>query len=278
MTRDDQLARELRIRGTAVPRLGFGTWKITGAECFTAVRDALDIGYRHIDTARAYGNEREVGAALAVSGVDRSEVFLTTKIWMDDFEPSRLRAAAEDSLRKLGTDYVDLLLLHWPNPAVELERTLDALVALRDEGLIAELGVSNFPPDLLREALRSAPVFCDQVEMHPFLGQDELEEIAAAEDLMITAYAPLAQGDVLRDPVLARIGAEVGAQPSQVALRWLLDRPQVAVIPKAASRPNRLTNFGAFDVELSSEQTAAIDALPKDRRHFDPAWAPEWAA
>src|SRR5688572_29721670 len=129
MTSDDQPARALRIRGTSVPRLGFGTWKITGAECFTAVRDALGIGYRHIDTARAYGNEREVGAALAASGVDRSEVFLTTKIWMDDFEPARLRAAAEDSLRNLGTDYVDLLLLHWPNPSVDLERSLGELVA-----------------------------------------------------------------------------------------------------------------------------------------------------
>jgi 2,5-diketo-D-gluconate reductase B len=261
-----------------VPRLGFGTWKLTGAECFTAVRDALGIGYRHIDTARVYGNEREVGAALAASGVDRSEIFLTTKIWMDDFEPTQLRAATEDSLRNLGTDYVDLLLLHWPNPAVDLERALETLVAMRDQGLIAELGVSNFPAGLLREALASAPVFCDQVEMHPFLAQDDLEEIAAAEDLMITAYAPLARGDVLSDPVLARIAAEVGAQPSQVALRWLLGKPRVAAIPKAASRSNRLANFEVFEIELSDEQVAAIDALPKDRRHFDPAWAPDWAA
>lgn len=278
MTNDTAPARELLIGDTAVPRLGFGTWKINGAECFTAVRDALEIGYRHIDTARAYGNEREVGAALAASHVERSEIFLTTKIWMDDFEPARLRAAAEDSLRNLGTDYVDLLLLHWPDPAVSLERSLETLTALREEGMVGQLGVSNFPPGLLRQAVESAPVFCDQVEFHPFLAQDELLEIATAEDLMITAYAPLARGQVLSDPVLASIAAEVGASPSQVALRWLLEKPRVAVIPKAASRSNRLANFAVFDVELTDEHLAAIDALPKDRRGFDPAWAPDWTA
>ena len=278
MTNETAPARQLQIKGISVPRLGFGTWKINGAECFTAVRDALDIGYRHIDTARAYGNEREVGAALAASTVDRSDVFLTTKIWMDDFEPAQLRAATEDSLRNLGTDYVDLLLLHWPNPDVDLERSLAELVAMRDEGLIAELGVSNFPPGLLRQAAAAAPVFCDQVEMHPFLAQDELLEIAEAEDLMITAYAPLARGDVHDDPVLARVGAEVGASPSQVALRYLLEQPRVAVIPKAASRANRLANFGVFYIDLSEEHVAAIDALPKDRRHFRPSWAPDWSA
>ncbi len=278
MTRDDAPARELQIRGTSVPRLGFGTWRLNGAECFTAVRDALDIGYRHIDTARAYDNEREVGAALAASRVDRSEIFLTTKVWMDDFEPRRLRAATEDSLRNLGTDYVDLLLLHWPNPAVALERSLGELLALREDGLISELGVSNFPPGLLRQAMASAPVFCDQVEFHPFLGQDELLEIAVAEDLMITAYAPLARGEVLTDPVLARIAAEVGARPSEVALRWLLEKPHVAVIPKAASRANRLANFGVFDIDLTDDHLAAIDALPKNHRGFNPGWAPDWAA
>ncbi len=241
------------------------------------MRDALDIGYRHIDTARAYGNEREVGAALAASRVDRSEIILTTKIWMDDFEPARLRAATEDSLRNLGTEYVDLLLLHWPNPAVALERTLSELVALRDEGLIAQLGVSNFPAGLLRQAIATAPIFCDQVEFHPFLAQDELLAIAAEEDLMITAYAPLARGEVHSDPTLIRIAEEVGASPSQVALRWLLDQPRVAVIPKAASRRNRLANYEVLDIELTDEQRAAIDTLPKDHRRFDPGWAPDWS-
>ena len=278
MTNDTAPARALQIRGTSVPKLGFGTWKLNGSECSTAVRDALDIGYRHIDTARAYGNEREVGAALAASRIDRDAVFLTTKIWMDDFEPARLRAATEDSLRNLETDYVDLLLLHWPNPEVELERSLETLVELRDEGLIAELGVSNFPPGQLRRALAAAPVFCDQVEFHPFLGQDELSEIAVSEDVMLTAYAPLARGEVMSDPVLGRIAAEVGASPSQVALKWLLEKPQVAAIPKAASRANRLANFAVFDVELTDAHRAAIDSLPKDHRRFNPGWAPNWDA
>ena len=134
MTNDTAPARELQIRGTSVPRLGLGTWKLNGSECFTAVRDALEIGYRHIDTARVYGNEREVGAALAASRVERTDIFLTTKIWMDDYEPARLREATEDSLRNLGTEYVDLVLLHWPNPEVPLDHSLETLMAMRDEG------------------------------------------------------------------------------------------------------------------------------------------------
>src|SRR5687768_15630742 len=149
----------IEVNGTRVPRLGFGTWQITGGAAEEAVRDALEIGYRHIDTARMYGNEAEVGAGLRASGVDREEIFLTTKIWMDDFEPARLKAAAEDSLRALGTDYLDLLLLHWPNPDVPLAATLGAMDELRERGLIRHLGVSNFPAGMLAEALEHAPVF-----------------------------------------------------------------------------------------------------------------------
>lgn len=268
----------LEVQGTTVPRLGFGTWQIVGPDCVAAVRDALEIGYRHIDTARAYDNEREVGAGLAASLVAREDVFLTTKVWMDDAAPERVRASAEGSLRELRTDYVDLLLLHWPNSRVPVERTLAAMDELREAGLVRHVGVSNFPAGLLRRALAAAPVFCNQVEYHPFLEQDEILALAAEHDFMLTAYAPLGHGAVLDDPVLGEIGAAHGKTAAQVALRWLLDQLRVATVPKAASNANRVANFDVWDFELAADERERIDALPKDRREFDPAWAPDWAA
>ncbi len=272
----DTSPRTLSVRGVAVPRIGFGTWQITGDACEDGVRDALEIGYRHIDTARGYENEREVGRGIKASGVAREEIWLTTKIWIEDFEPESLKACAEDSLRSLQTDFLDLLLLHWPNPAVPLEDTLGAMVELREEGKIRELGVSNFPQGHLRRALAVAPVFTDQVEMHPFLGWPELFEIAEETDLMLTAYAPLAHGKVPDHPVLGEIGEAHGKTAGQVSLRWLIDQPRVVAIPKASSHDRRAENFDVFDFELTDDERARIDALPKDQRDFSPAWAPDW--
>ena len=278
MTTIDASMRALEIQGTTIPKLGFGTWQIEGPECQEAVEDALAIGYRHIDTARAYGNEREVGRGLAAGGVPRQEFFLTTKIWREEYAPDDLRRAAEDSLRNLQVDCIDLLLLHWPNPAFALEETLGALVALRDDGLILHLGVSNFPVGMLREALEVAPVFADQVEFHPFLSQDALVDLAAEQDFMVTAYSPLARGRVPRDPTLREIGEAHGKTAGQVALRWLLDKPQVCAIPKASNHERRLENFEVFDFELSDDQRAAIEDLPKDGRVIDPGFGPDWDA
>jgi 2,5-diketo-D-gluconate reductase B len=186
--------------------------------------------------------------------------------------------AAEDSLRNLQVDCLDLLLLHWPNPDHPLEETLGALVALRDDGLILHLGVSNFPVGMLREALEVAPVFADQVEFHPFLGQDALVELAAEQDFMVTAYSPLARGRVPRDPTLREIGEAHGKSAGQIALRWLLDKPQVCAIPKASSHQRRLENFEVFDFDLSDDERAAIEALPKDGRVIDPGFGPDWDA
>ena len=203
MTAPNQTTETIEVQGTRVPRLGFGTWQIEGSDATEAVRDALEIGYRQIDTARAYGNEAEVGAGLAEQRRGpREEIFLTTKIFPGDFEPDALKAAAEDSLRSLRTDYLDLLLLHWPDDSVPLERTLAALTELREAGRIRNLGVSNFPAGLLAQALEHAPVFCDQVEYHPFLGQDRLLELARERDLLVTAYSPLAHGRVPGDETL----------------------------------------------------------------------------
>jgi 2,5-diketo-D-gluconate reductase B len=278
MTTIDAALRAVEIQGTTVPKLGFGTWQIEGPACQEAVEDALAIGYRHIDTARAYGNEREVGRGLEAGGVSRRELFLTTKIWRAEYGPDDLRRAAEDSLQNLQVGCVDLLLLHWPNPDFPLEETLGALVGLRDEGLIKHLGVANFPPGLLREALKIAPIFANQVEFHPFLSQDELLGLSVEMDFMVTADSPLARGKVPADPTLKEIGEAHGKTASQVALRWLLDQPQVCAIPKASSPERRVENFDVFDFRLSDEERARIDALPKGRREIDPGFAPDWDA
>jgi 2,5-diketo-D-gluconate reductase B len=274
----DAALRALEIQGTTVPKLGFGTWQLEGRDCQEAVEDALAIGYRHIDTARGYGNEEHVGRGIAAAGVPRNEFFLTTKIAPDDYAPDDLRRAADDSLQKLGVESLDLLLLHWPNPDFPLEETLGALIGLRDEGLTKHVGVSNFPAGMLREALALAPIFTDQVEFHPFLGQDALVELAVEKDFMVTAYSPLARGKVPEDPILRAIGEAHGKTAGQVALRWLLDQPQVAAIPKASSHERRVENFEVFDFTLSDEERARIDALPKDQREIDPGFGPDWDA
>jgi 2,5-diketo-D-gluconate reductase B len=268
----------LTVQGTEIPRLGYGTWQVTGKDATDGVRDALEIGYRQIDTARAYGNETEVGAGLAASGVDRGEFFLTTKIWLDDYEPARLTAAAEDSLRQLRTDYLDLLLLHWPSADVPTERSLEAMRELQEQGKIRHAGVSNFPAKMLARALDVTPLLADQVEYHPFLAQDALLALAAERDLTLTAYSPLAHGKVVGHPELTAIGEQYGKSAGQVALRWLLDQPYVTTLPKASSHERRVENFQVFDFHLSDADRERIAALPKDVRTANPSWAPDWNA
>jgi 2,5-diketo-D-gluconate reductase B len=274
VTRD---ATQLTIQGTEIPRLGFGTWLITGKDASEGVRDALEIGYRHIDTARAYENEAQVGEGIAASGVDRADIWLTTKIWLDDFEPARLKRAAEDSLRKLRTDYVDLLLLHWPSTDVPVEHSLQAMRELQETGLIRHVGVSNFPAGMLSRALDVLPLFADQVEYHPFLAQDALLGLAQRHDFTLTAYSPLAHGKVVGHPELTAIGEQYGKNAGQVALRWLLDQPKVTTAPKASSHDRRLENFDVFDFALSDADRERIAALPKDVRTANPSWAPDWS-
>ena len=274
LTREDTV---LEIQGTAIPRLGYGTWLVTGRDATDGVRDALEIGYRHIDTARAYENEAEVSAGIAASGVDRGDIWLTTKIWLDDFEPDRLKRAAEDSLRQLGTDYVDLLLLHWPNADVPVEHSLQAMRELQEAGRICHAGVSNFPAGMLGRALKIAPLLADQVEYHPFLAQDALLVLARDHDLTLTAYSPLAHGKVVGHPELTAIGEQYGKSAGQVALRWLLDQPNITTVPKASSHERRQENFEVFDFTLSDADRERIAALRKDVRTANPAWAPDWS-
>jgi 2,5-diketo-D-gluconate reductase B len=266
----------LTVQGVEIPKLGFGTWRLTGRDCEIAVRDALELGYRHIDTARMYRNEPAVGQGLHDSGLNRDEVFLTTKVWQSELDAAGVHAAVEESLRDLRTEYVDLLLIHWPSLAVPLAETLGAMNDAREAGRAKHLGVANFPTALLREALGYAPIICDQVEYHPYLGQPEVLALADERDLMVTAYSPLAQGEVLRDPVIREIAHTHGKRPAQVVLRWLLDQPRVAAIPKAASHEHRAANLGALGFELSARERTRIDALRRGRRTIDPSFGPDW--
>jgi 2,5-diketo-D-gluconate reductase B len=270
--------KKIEVRGVRVPAVGFGTWLVTGQDATDGVRDALEIGYRQIDTARAYENEREVGRGIAETGVPRNEIFLTTKVPHDDASAEDVERDAEQSLERLGVDQLDLLLLHWPNPDVPLEETLNAMERVREDGRTRNIGVSNFPAGLLEQALQIAPVFCNQVEYHPFLDQSRLLEVARANDVLITAYSPLAHGKVPEDETLTRIGDQYGKSAGQVAMRWLLDQPGVSPIPKASSHPRREENFDVFDFSLSDEDRAEIAKLPKDVRTANPPWAPDWDA
>jgi 2,5-diketo-D-gluconate reductase B len=272
-----ELEQVVRVQGAAIPALGFGTWQIEGDDAREAVRDALEIGYRHIDTAKAYGNEREVGAGMRESGVAREDIWLTTKVPHTEAAPAQVRAAAEGSLERLGTDYVDLLLLHWPSAEVPLEESIVALDLLRRDGKARHIGVSNFPAGHLQRALEVAPLLCDQVEYHPFLDQAKLLQVAEEHDVLITAYSPLAHGKVPDDDTLREIGDAHGKTAGQVALRWLLDQPRVSPIPKASSHARRQENFEVFDFELSDEERKRIDDLPKDVRTANPPWAPDWS-
>ena len=241
-----------------------------------AVRDALELGYRHIDTARAYGNEAQVGQGLHDSGCNRDEVFLTTKLWYSQLSEVGVHDQIEESLRDLRTEYVDLLLIHWPSREVPLAETLGAMLDAREAGRVRHLGVANFPSALLRDALELAPIVCNQVEYHPYLAQPAVLDIARERDLLVTAYSPLAQGGVLRDPVIAQIAEAHGKSPSQVVLRWLLDQPQVAAIPKASGHEHRAANIDVFDFALSDGERGAIAGLHRGERTIDPAWSPDW--
>jgi 2,5-diketo-D-gluconate reductase B len=274
--REPSDAFAITVQGVEVPKLGYGTWQVTGQDAEDGVADALALGYRHIDTARAYENEDEVGRGIKAAGVDRGDIFLTTKIWTADFGRDDLVAATEDSLRRLQTDYVDLLLLHWPNPEIDLAETLQGMVDVKDRGLVRNIGVSNFPSKLVDEALRHAPLFANQVEYHPYLGQPQLLRQARRHDLLLEAYSPFAHGHLHDDPVLTEIGEAHGKSAGQVALRWLLDQPQVVALPKASSHERREQNLDVFDFALSEEERGRIAGLERGQRTGNPPFAPDW--
>lgn len=268
--------RRVGANGFAMPVLGLGTWRMEGEACTEAVARALALGYRHVDTAEMYANEAAVGAGLRASGVARGDIHLTTKVWWEHLAPDALRAAFAASLKRLGTDYVDLLLIHWPHPTMDLPAALGAMVALKEQGQVRAIGVSNFTVALMQEAVRHAPIACNQVEYHLLLGQAKVREFARAHGIVVTAYAPVGRGIFTGEPTIARIAARHEASPEQVGLAWLLAQEGVAAIPKAQRAENQLANLAALDLRLSPRDIAALDALPKNRRQVSPGFAPRW--
>lgn len=264
------------LHGTSIPKLGLGTWDLRGADAERAVASALEIGYRHLDTAESYGNEGEVGRGLEASAVAREDVFLTTKIRPSRFGAADAVASARESLRLLRTDYVDLLLLHWPNSSVPVGETLGALTPLVDAGAVRHLGISNFPTALVSEAVQHAPILTNQVEYHPFLAQGALLAQARELDYLLTAYSPIAKGKVMDDPTLRAIGAGHGKSPVQVTLRWLVQQERVLAVPKSGSPERQASNLDIFDFALSDDEMARIAALARGERIVDFAGGPDW--
>jgi diketogulonate reductase-like aldo/keto reductase len=252
----------LEIRGTSVPLVGLGTWDIRGSSGLRSLHHALEIGYRHIDTAEMYRNEEIVGQAIADSGVDRNQIFLTTKAWSDHLTHGEVKRACERSLERLGLDYIDLYLIHRPGKA-PLEETLVAMQELVAEGKTRYIGVSNFSVEQLERSLSISEetIFTDQVEYHPYKSLDALLTLCEREEVVLTAYTPLANGRVMRDQTLQAIGDRYQKSAAQVALRWLVQQSNVITIPKASSPEHQQENQDIFDFELSDEDMRAIDEL-----------------
>lgn len=253
----------LVIQGTSIPRIGLGTWALRGDACEEVVVAALELGYRHIDTAEMYGNERAIGRALARSGVPREELFITSKVWQNHMHSEQVLEACDQSLKDLGTDFLDLYLIHWPVASVPIPETIGALDELQRLGRARHIGVSNFNRAQLREAQQASRsgVFCDQIEVNPWRFPTDVVAACQEADVLVTAYTPLARGAVGSSDVLGEIGRRCGKTAAQVALRWLIQQPNVAAIPKASSREHLAENLAVFDFTLDAEATGAINNL-----------------
>lgn len=263
-----------------MPRLGLGTFRLQGQQAIDSVRNGLELGYRHIDTAQIYGNEAEVGSALAAAGVPRGEVFVTTKIWLENLGGEVLVPSLKESLRKLRLEQVDLTLIHWPSPgnAVPVAESMGALLAAREAGLTGAIGISNFPVALMREAIDAvgaANIATNQVELHPYLQNRNVAACARETGIHVTAYMPLAYGKVMDDKLIGAIAARLGATPAQVTLAWLLAKGY-AVIPSSTKRANLASNLAASELRLAPQDIAAIDALDRGERLVSPEFAPAW--
>ncbi|HET8921164.1 MAG TPA: aldo/keto reductase [Xanthobacteraceae bacterium] len=250
--------------GAKIPLLGLGTWDLRGRTCARMVEQALQLGYRHIDTAEMYDNEREVGEGLHASGVKRGEIFVTTKVWPSHFAPRDLERAARDSLARLRVREVDLLLLHWPNPQIPLADTLGALGKVKRDGLARHIGVSNFTVKLLEEAVRlsTEPLVANQIECHPFLDQSKVIAACRRHDMAVVAYSPIARGGARNDKLLARIGAAHGKTAAQICLRFLAQQ-NIVVIPRTSKEKRLAENAAIFDFTLSAAEMTEIAGLAR---------------
>lgn len=264
-----------------VPAFGLGTFRLKGQTVVDSVRTGLELGYRAIDTAQIYGNEAQVGQALADSGVARGEVYLTTKIWIDNLSRERLIPSLRESLSKLRSDYVDLTLIHWPAPndAVAVDEFMAALLQAKRDGLTRAIGVSNFNIDLMQRAIAavgSEEIATNQVELHPYLQNRKLAQFARDSGIGLTSYMTLAYGKVLNDPVLVAIAGRHRATPAQVVLAWAMQLGY-AVIPSSTKRENLAGNLLAMSLRLDDEDMQRIAALDRGERLTDPdGLAPAW--
>lgn len=256
--------------GYDMPALGLGTWQLTGETCRRSVADALGMGYTHIDTAIAYGNHPQVGEGIKDSGVDRESFFLTTKLPLGKHARAQILQQGGALLQDLGTDYVDLLLLHWPSRTPPLAESFAALEELVNKKMARSIGISNFSAELVEKAVdvSSLPIVTNQVEFHPYLYQKKLQAACEAHDMIITAYSPLARGDVLQDERLGAIAEKHGVGVPQVVIAWLLSKG-VAVIPKASSKDHLRSNLDALELTLDEDDITTIDGFPEEKRHVD---------
>ncbi len=268
----------VEANGAKIPAIGLGTWELHGRTCARIVEQALRLGYRHIDTAQIYENEREVGEGVRASGVKRDEIFLTTKVWTTHFAPNDLERSTKESLARLRLTEVDLLLLHWPNPQVPLVETLGALARMKQQGLAKHIGVSNFTVALIEEAVAVCPepLACDQVEYHPYLEQTVVREACARHGMALVAYSPVARGRIKNDRALLRIGDRYRKTAAQVCLRWLVQQ-NVAAIPRTSKLERLSENIEIFDFELSEEDMQEISGMGSAAgRLTDYSFAPKW--
>ena len=270
--------KHYKVGETEIPALGLGTYLIKGKEAAKTIEQAIDFGYRHIDTAQLYDNESEVGTAIQQSPIDRSEIFLTTKVWPSRLSKEDFLPSVEESLRKLKTDYVDLLLIHWPNANIPIQETVAELIKAQEQDKAKHIGVSNFPIALLARTIGlGANIICNQVEYHPYINQSVLKEWMTHNNLLLTAYSPLAQGRVFKDSQVKAIADQVGKSVTQVVLRWLIQQEGILAIPKS-SNPERLkANLELFDFSLSEEEMKLMNDLSKTSQRFvrssnDPDW------
>jgi 2,5-diketo-D-gluconate reductase B len=253
-----------------IPIIGHGTWQVKGALCQAATEMALEIGYRHIDTAKAYGNHQDIAVALKHSSIPRDQVFITSKLWRDFLHKSQVAAELDQTLNELELDYLDLYLIHWPNSTVPIRETLEALQECKDRGLIKAVGVSNFTAQHLNEAASAGvEIATNQVEFHPSLNQKELKAFCDKHEIRLTAYSPIAQGQDLKLPMIAELAKKYDRSPSQVVLNWLI-RKNLIVIPRATNREHLLDNWQTLEWELSPEDVEKIDQIGGHNRLVKP--------
>ena len=268
------LTKQFKLNdGQSIPSLGFGTWQLEGDDCRKAVESALATGYRLIDTAAAYGNHEQVGEALKNSGIKRSEIFLTSKIWRTDLGGNDVRAACDKALAELKTDYLDLYLIHWPNKNIPIQVTMESLKELKSEGLVRAIGVSNFNQAHMNAVLKTgSEITVNQVEFHPSLYQKALLEYCRKNNIQLEAYSPIAQGEDLKPELVTKLAAKYGRSASQIVLNWIISKGVVA-IPRSANPEHIRDNFGSLGFEMAPEDLALIDSCDRNNRQVNPEFA-----